>query len=87
MTTATTKRTTTTVSPKTTPTSPPGATSACHPSYKGTCIPPDVEDADCAGGSDDGPYYVQEKNFQVVGPDEYGLDNDKDGIGCEDRSR
>ncbi len=35
----------------------------CHPSYQGTCIPPNVLDADCAGGTGDGPYFVQEKNI------------------------
>lgn len=85
-TTTTGPRTTTMAPPRTTTTSAPRPARACHPSYQGTCIPPDVEDADCAGGKGDGPYYVQEKNFQVVGPDEYGLDADKDGIGCEDPS-
>lgn len=55
----------------------------CHPSYKGTCIPPHVSDADCAGGSGDGPHYVHEKNVQVVGPDTFRLDSDGDGVGCE----
>jgi len=41
-----------------------------------------VEDVDCAGGSGNGPYYV-EGPVEVVGPDEYGLDADHDGIGCE----
>lgn len=77
--------TTTTAPARTTTTSAPRSTGACHPSYEGTCIPPDVEDADCAGGSGDGPYYVQEKNIRVVGPDEYRLDADNDGIGCESR--
>jgi hypothetical protein len=55
----------------------------CHPSYEGTCIPPDVSDADCAGGSGNGPWYVQEKNIRVVGTDVFDLDRDHDGIGCE----
>jgi hypothetical protein len=55
----------------------------CHPSYEGTCIPPDVSDADCAGGSGNGPWYVQEKNVRVVGPDVFGLDRNHDGLGCE----
>jgi hypothetical protein len=41
-----------------------------------------VEDVDCAGGSGNGPSYV-EGPVAVVGPDEYGLDADHDGIGCE----
>ncbi len=57
----------------------------CHASYQGTCIPAYVSDADCSGGSGDGPHHVEEKNFRVVGPDEYGLDADRDGVGCEAR--
>ena len=57
----------------------------CHGSYEGTCIPPGVSDADCSGGSGNGPHYVAETNFRVVGPDEYGLDADRDGVGCEER--
>jgi hypothetical protein len=60
--------------PETTP--PP----ACHPSYV-PCIEPG-SDVDCAGGSGNGPRYV-EGPVQVVGPDDYGLDSDRDGIGCE----
>ena len=55
----------------------------CHSSYEGTCIPPDVSDADCAGGSGNGPWYVQESNIRVVGPDVFDLDRDGNGIGCE----
>lgn len=67
-----------TAPPATAPTSP-----ACHASYEGTCIPPDVSDADCAGGSGNGPWYVQEKNIRVVGPDVFDLDRDGNGIGCQ----
>ncbi|MGW5317700.1 hypothetical protein [Nocardia thailandica] len=51
----------------------------CHPSYD-PCVPyaPDV---DCAGGGGDGPAYTG--RVRVIGPDEYGLDRDGDGIGCE----
>jgi hypothetical protein len=41
-----------------------------------------VEDVDCAGGSGNGPVYV-EGPVEVIGPDPYGLDADHDGIGCE----
>jgi micrococcal nuclease len=58
-----------------------GGDSGCHPSYTGECVPIGVSDVDCLGGSGDGPYYVGRVN--VVGPDEYGLDRDDDGIGCE----
>jgi hypothetical protein len=54
----------------------------CHPSYKGACLNPNASDYDCAGGSGNGPYYVQGPIY-VIGYDEYGLDADGDGIGCE----
>lgn len=41
-----------------------------------------ASDVDCAGGSGNGPAYVQGP-VQVIGSDIYGLDRDKDGIGCE----
>jgi chaperonin cofactor prefoldin len=52
----------------------------CHPSYTGACVPI-TSDVDCLGGSGDGPEYVG--RVTVVGPDEYGLDADGDGVGCE----
>ena len=60
------------------------STGGCHPSYRGACVPI-AEDVDCAGGTGNGPAYVAQKDIQVVGPDEYGLDADNDGIGCEAR--
>jgi hypothetical protein len=45
------------------------------------CIPPGP-DVDCAGGSGDGPRYV-EGPVRVTGSDPYKLDRDGDGIGCE----
>lgn len=54
---------------------------ACHPSYEGECVPI-TSDADCASGSGNGPAYVYGP-VRVVGPDEYGLDRDGDGIACE----
>jgi hypothetical protein len=56
--------------------------STCDPSYKGACLKPDVSDYDCAGGSGDGPYYVQGP-ITVVGDDHYDLDRDGDGVACE----
>jgi hypothetical protein len=53
---------------------------ACTPGYE-PCIPPGP-DVDCAGGSGDGPRYV-EGPIRVTGSDPYGLDRDRDGIGCE----
>ena len=76
--------TTTTAKPATTTTKAPAAqSSGCHASYTRTCIPPDVSDADCAGGSGNGPHYVREKDIGVVGRDVFGLDADGDGLGCD----
>ena len=57
-------------------------TQQCDPNYSGACVPI-ASDVDCAGGSGNGPAYVQGP-VQVVGTDIYGLDRDGDGIGCED---
>ena len=54
----------------------------CHPSYRGVCLRPNSGDYDCAGGSGNGPYYVSGP-ISVVGYDEFDLDRDGDGIGCE----
>jgi hypothetical protein len=56
--------------------------SSCDPNYAGACLKPNVSDYDCAGGSGDGPYYVQGP-ITVVGNDHYGLDRDGDGVACE----
>lgn len=53
----------------------------CDPNYAGACVPI-ASDVDCAGGSGNGPAYVQGP-VRVVGNDIYGLDSDGDGIGCE----
>ncbi len=53
----------------------------CDPNYAGKCVPI-ASDVDCAGGSGNGPAYVQGP-VRVVGRDVYGLDRDNDGIGCE----
>jgi hypothetical protein len=60
----------------------PSPNSSCDPSYKGACLRPNVSDYDCAGGSGDGPYYVQGP-ITVVGDDHYDLDRDGDGSACE----
>ena len=54
---------------------------SCHSSYRGVCVPI-ASDVDCAGGGGNGPAYVSGP-VRVVGPDVYGLDRDKDGVGCE----
>jgi hypothetical protein len=38
-------------------------------------------DYDCAGGSGNGPLYTGP--VTVVGPDEFDLDREGDGVGCE----
>lgn len=62
--------------------SAPSPGSGCHPSYVGACVPVGVEDVDCRGGNGNGPVYVAGP-IRVVGPDEYGLDGNKDGVACE----
>jgi len=59
----------------------PEPESGCDPNYAGGCVPID-SDVDCAGGSGNGPSYVNGP-VRVVGSDIYGLDRDGDGIGCE----
>jgi hypothetical protein len=54
------------------------AASDCHSSYE-PCLPI-VSDVDCVGVGD-GPVYTGP--VRVIGPDEYGLDRDGDGSGCE----
>lgn len=71
----------TTAVPRLVPTT--AATGGCHSSYTGACVPI-ASDVDCGGGSGNGPAYVYESNFSVVGQDVYGLDADNDGIACED---
>ena len=53
----------------------------CHPSYNGACLKKGVGDYDCAGGTGNGPNYTG--RVDVVGPDVFGLDRDRDGVGCE----
>jgi hypothetical protein len=65
------------------PPPPPTSTgSNCDPSYTGACLDPSSPDYDCAGGSGDGPDYV-EGPVTVLGDDHFGLDADGDGIGCD----
>lgn len=56
--------------------------SNCHPSYPSVCLATDKGDYDCAGGSGNGPNYVNGP-IEVLQPDPFGLDGDNDGIGCE----
>ena len=52
----------------------------CDPNYS-PCVPI-ASDVDCAGGSGNGPAYVQGP-VRVIGTDIYRLDADGDGIGCD----
>jgi len=56
------------------------ASSACDPNYSGACVPI-ASDVDCAGGSGNGPVYVNGP-VQVIGVDIYDLDCDGNGWGC-----
>jgi hypothetical protein len=52
----------------------------CDPNYSG-CVPI-ASDVDCAGGSGNGPGYVQGP-VRVTGSDIYDLDRDGDGVACD----
>ncbi|RXK58586.1 hypothetical protein ESA94_18315 [Lacibacter luteus] len=56
------------------------STRECNENYSG-CLNPNASDYDCSGGSGNGPYYTG--TVQVLGYDEYDLDRDGDGWGCE----
>jgi hypothetical protein len=57
--------------------------SDCDPNYSSPCVPI-ASDVDCAGGSGNGPAYVQGPvTVAASGKDIYKLDNDGDGVGCE----
>jgi hypothetical protein len=68
--------------PATTKTSTKPAQPKCDPNYAWACVPI-ASDVDCAGGSGNGPAYVNGP-VKVVGTDIYDLDRDGNGIGCED---
>jgi hypothetical protein len=64
------------------PPPPTAPASNCDPSYPDVCLDPTVEDYDCEGGSGNGPRYV-DGPIRVRPPDQFGLDSDGDGWGCE----
>lgn len=66
--------------PAPTRTSAPAPVTTCDPNYS-PCVPV-ASDVDCAGGSGNGPAYVQGP-VRVIGKDIDKLDEDKNGIGCE----
>ena len=53
----------------------------CDSNYADACVPI-ASDVDCAGGSGNGPGYV-DGPVRIVGTDIYDLDNDTDGIACD----
>ena len=53
---------------------------SCNPNYSG-CLKINAGDYDCASGKGNGPNYTGP--VQVLGYDEYDLDRDHDGLGCE----
>ena len=59
----------------------PAWAAGCDPNYTGACVPIS-SDVDCAGGSGNGPAYVEGPVY-VVGTDIYDLDRDNDGVACE----
>jgi hypothetical protein len=62
------------------PAAEPEPAANCHSSYD-PCLDPNASDYDCEDGSGDGPEYT---GFVTVkGPDDYDLDSDGDGTGCE----
>lgn len=54
--------------------------SGCNPNYSG-CLKQSAGDYDCESGSGNGPNYTGP--VQVLGYDEFDLDRDNDGWGCE----
>ncbi len=54
----------------------------CDSAYPDVCLRDGIGDYDCAGGSGNGPNYV-DGPIQVRAPDPFGLDADHDGVGCE----
>jgi beta-lactam-binding protein with PASTA domain len=71
--------------PPTTAPPPPPTTAPqpdCDPSYPDVCLDPGAADYDCAGGSGNGPRYV-DGPIRVRPPDPFDLDGEGDGWGCE----
>jgi len=61
---------------------PPAPASNCDPAYPDNCLRDGIGDYDCAGGSGNGPNYVQGP-VKVLPPDPFRLDADGDGVGCQ----
>jgi hypothetical protein len=63
------------------PPPPPAPSGDCDSNYADACVPI-ASDVDCAGGSGNGPAYV-DGPVRIVGSDVYDLDRDGDGIACD----
>jgi hypothetical protein len=68
-------------------TSPPSTAPPknCDPAYPDQCLQDGIGDWDCAGGSGNGPNYV-EGPLTVRPPDPFDLDRNHNGVGCEERN-
>ena len=55
-------------------------TSLCDPNYSSCVLV--ASDVDCAGGRGNVPAHVK-VSVKVIGKNIYGLDKDRNGIGCE----
>ena len=60
---------------------PAPESNGCDSNYADVCVPI-ASDVDCAGGSGNGPAYV-DGPVRIVGVDVYDLDRDGDGIACD----
>ena len=60
---------------------PAPESNGCDSNYADVCVPI-ASDVDCAGGSGNGPAYV-DGPLRIVGSDIYDLDRDGDGIACD----
>jgi hypothetical protein len=54
----------------------------CDPDYPDDCLDPDVLDYDCTPGDGNGPRFV-DGPIKVRGYDQFDLDRDGDGWGCD----
>lgn len=59
----------------------PAPATGCDSNYADVCVPI-ASDVDCAGGSGNGPAYI-DGPLRIVGTDIYDLDRDGDGIACD----
>ncbi len=75
-------RTVAPTTPRRIPTTTAAPVRNCDPAYPDVCLHDGIGDYDCAGGSGDGPNYV-DGPIRVLPADPFGLDRDGDGIGCE----